>query len=426
MLDSKHIRSDLENLAKLLQKKGFSLDVAFINELEAQRKTLQVEAEKLQSERNSKSKEIGRLKSQGQDAQSVLDSVATLGDALKAASEKLEAVSEKLNDYLAGIPNIPHNSVPEGKSETDNEEVRRWGEIRTFDFEVKDHVDLAAPSGQMDFERATKISGSRFVVMRSEIAALHRALAQFMLQTHIENGYEEVNVPFMVNAESLFGTGNLPKFEADLFKLPGERDFYLIPTSEVPVTNIYRDEILEAKELPKKFVCYSPCFRSEAGSYGRDTRGMIRQHQFEKVELVKLVSAESSYDELETLVESAESILKALKLPYRVVNLCGGDLSFSSAKTYDIEVWLPAQNTYREISSCSNFEAFQARRSMIRWRKPDEKKPELVHTLNGSGLAIGRTLVAVMENYQNADGSIRIPEALQSYMGGKTVILKNP
>ncbi len=424
MLDPKLVRSDLEGLAALLQKKGFTLDVALINDLEAQRKTLQVNAEQLQSERNSKSKEIGRLKSQGQDAQSVLDSVAQLGDQLKEASEKLEVVSEKLNDYLAGIPNLPHDSVPEGKSEEDNQEIRRWGDIPFFDFEVKDHVDLGAASGQMDFERASKISGSRFVVMRSEIAALHRALAQFMLQTHIDTGYEEVNVPFLVNAESLFGTGNLPKFEADLFKLPGERDFYLIPTSEVPVTNIYRDEILDANELPKKFVCYSPCFRSEAGSYGRDTRGMIRQHQFEKVELVKLVAAETSYDELESLLESAESILKALKLPFRVVNLCGGDLSFSSAKTYDIEVWLPAQNTYREISSCSNFEAFQARRSMIRWRKPDEKKPELVHTLNGSGLAVGRTLVAVMENYQNADGSIRIPEVLQSYMGGKTLILK--
>lgn len=424
MLDPKLIRGDLQTVAQALSKKCFTLDVNLIDELESQRKTLQVNAEHLQNERNTKSKEIGRLKSQGQDAQPILDSVAKLGDELKIATEKLDQVSQKLNDYLAGVPNLPHSSVPEGETEEDNEEVRKWGEVPAFDFEVKDHVDLGAFSGEMDFERGSKIAGSRFVVMRSEIAALHRVLAQFMLQTHIENGYEEVNVPFMVNAESLFGTGTLPKFEADLFKIPGERDFYLIPTAEVPVTNIYRDEILDANEIPKNFVCYSPCFRSEAGSYGRDTRGMIRQHQFEKVELVKLVEPEKSYQALEDLLESAESILKALKLPYRVINLCGGDLSFSSAKTYDIEVWLPAQNTYREISSCSNFEDFQARRSMIRWRKPNEKKPELLHTLNGSGLAVGRTLVAVMENYQNADGSIRVPEVLQPYMGGKTVILE--
>lgn len=422
MLDPKLIRSDLQNLEKKLAKKGFKLDVEKLNSLEAERKTLQVKAEHLQSERNHKSKQIGQLKAKGEDPQSVLDSVAELGDALKVASDDLAKVKEQLDNYLGGIPNIPHDSVPEGGSELDNQEVRKWGDIPQFDFEVKDHVDLGANLGLMDFERASKITGSRFVLMRSEIAAMHRALIQFMLQVHIDNGYEEVNVPFLVNADSLFATGNLPKFEADLFKIPGERDFYLIPTAEVPVTNIYRDEILDAEQLPQKFVCHSPCFRSEAGSYGRDTRGMIRQHQFEKVELVKFVKPEDSYDELESLLQNAESILQALELPYRVVNLCGGDLSFSSAKTYDIEVWLPAQNAYREISSCSNFEAFQARRARIRWRKPQEKKPELLHTLNGSGLAIGRTLLAVMENYQNADGSIRVPEVLQAYMAGKTCI----
>jgi seryl-tRNA synthetase len=426
MLDPKFIRTEPEQVAQLLNKKGFELDVQLIKELEAQRKELQVKTEQLQSERNSKSKEIGKLKSQGKndEAQTVLDSVSQLGDELKQQSEQLEEIASELDDYLAGVPNIPHESVPEGKTEDDNEEVKKWGAPKSFDFKVKDHVDLGADLGLMDFERASKIAGSRFVVMRSEIAALHRALIQFMLQTHIETGYEEVNVPFMVNADSLFGTGTLPKFEEDLFKIPGERDFYLIPTAEVPVTNIYRDEILEAKQIPTKFVCHSPCFRSEAGSYGRDTRGMIRQHQFEKVELVKFVAPEDSYQALEDLLKSAESILQALELPYRVVNLCGGDLSFSSAKTYDIEVWLPAQDTYREISSCSNFADFQARRSKIRWRKPNAKKPELVHTLNGSGLAIGRTLVAVMENYQNADGSITVPTVLQSYMGGKTLIGK--
>ncbi len=424
MLDPKYFRSEVEYAAEKLKIKGFDLDVEKIKQLEEKRKALQVNAEQLQNLRNSKSKEIGQLKAQGKDAQEVLDSVAALGDELKQATEALDGIKHELDEYVFGVPNIPHESVPEGGSEDDNVEVKTWGDIPSFDFEVKDHVDLGADLGLMDFERAVKIAGSRFVVMRSEIAALHRALVQLMLDTHLNNGYEEVNVPFMVNADSLFGTGTLPKFEEDLFKIPGERDFYLIPTAEVPVTNIYRDEILEEKALPQRFVCHSPCFRSEAGSYGRDTRGMIRQHQFEKVELVKLVKPEDSYQALEDLLASAESVLQALELPYRVVNLCGGDLSFSAAKTYDIEVWLPAQDTYREISSCSNFEDFQARRSKIRWRDPAEKKPQLLHTLNGSGLAIGRTLVAVMENYQNEDGSIRVPEALQSYMGGKTLIKK--
>jgi len=424
MLDSKLLRNEPEKIAERLKIKKFDLDLNVLNALESKRKTVQVNVELLQSERNKKSKEIGQLKAKGQDVQAILDSVAQLGDELKAASDALDEIQLALDDILHGIPNTPHDSVPRGQGEEDNVLVRSWGAIPTFDFQVKDHVDLGSALGQMDFERATKITGSRFVVMRSEIAQLHRALIQFMLQVHTGTGYEEVSVPFMVNAESLFGTGNLPKFEQDLFKVPGERDYYLIPTSEVPVTNIYRDEILEEKQLPIKFVCHSPCFRSEAGSYGRDTRGMIRQHQFEKVELLKLVKPEDSYQELESLLASAESILQALELPYRVMSLCGADLGFSSAKTYDIEVWLPAQNTYREISSCSNFEDFQARRSKIRWRNPQSNKPELVHTLNGSGLAIGRTLVAVMENYQNADGSIRIPKVLQNFMSGKTIIKK--
>ena len=422
MLDPKLIRSDIEAVASQLKIKGFDLDVEKIQSLETKRKAIQIKAEQLQSERNAKSKEIGQLKAKGEDAQPVLDSVALLGDALKESSAELDDIMTELDEYLFGVPNLPHDSVPVGKSEEDNEEIRKWGTIPSFDFEVKDHVDLGADLGLMDFERAVKITGSRFVVMRAQIAAMHRALVQLMLQIHIDNGYEEVNVPFMVNPESLFATGTLPKFEEDLFKIPGERNLYLIPTAEVPVTNIYRDEILDEKSLPQKFVCHSPCFRSEAGSYGRDTRGMIRQHQFEKVEMVNFVKPEESYQALEDLITSAESVLQALELPYRVVNLCGGDLSFGSAKTYDIEVWLPAQNTYREISSCSNFGDFQARRGKIRWRNPAEKKPELLHTLNGSGLAIGRTLVAVMENYQNEDGSIRVPKVLQPYMGGKTLI----
>lgn len=425
MLDVKLIRNDIEALAKQLKIKGFELDTVKISALETQRKSLQVKTEHLQNERNTKSKEIGKLKAKGEDTQAVLNSVADLGDELKATSLQLETIMAELDEYLAGVPNLPHASVPEGRSEADNQEVRKWGTIPSFDFEIKDHVDLGVDLGLIDFERAVKITGSRFVLMRAQIAAMHRALIQFMLDLHINNGYEEVNVPFLVNADSLFATGNLPKFEEDLFKVPGDKDFYLIPTAEVPVTNIFRDEILEEKELPQKFVCHSPCFRSEAGSYGRDTRGMIRQHQFEKVELVHFVKPETSFQALEELVNNAESVLQALELPYRVVTLCGGDLSFSSAKTYDIEVWLPAQNTYREISSCSNFSDFQARRAKIRWRNPNEKKPELVHTLNGSGLAIGRTLVAVLENYQNKDGSIRIPKVLQSYMGGKTEITVN-
>lgn len=422
MLDSKRLRTELTTIADKLKVKRFEFPVDQFETLEEQRKALQVKTEQLQSERNARSKEIGQLKAKGEDAQAVMDSVASLGGELKAAADSLESIQSELESITHGIPNIPHESVPEGNSEDDNVEVRKWGTIPSFSFDVKDHVDLGSALGQMDFERASKIAGSRFVLMRSGIAQLHRALAQFMLQTHIDAGYEEVSVPLMVNADSLFGTGTLPKFEADLFKVPGEKDYYLIPTAEVPVTNIYRNEILEVDQLPVKFTCHSACFRSEAGSYGRDTRGMIRQHQFEKIELVKMVKPSDSYQALEDLVESAESILQKLELPYRVVTLCGGDLSFASAKTYDIEVWLPAQDTYREISSCSNFEDFQARRSKIRWRNPETGKPELVHTLNGSALAVGRTLVAVLENYQNEDGSIRVPKALQSYMGGKALL----
>jgi seryl-tRNA synthetase len=345
--------------------------------------------------------------------------VTDLGDKLKTAQDELQIVQEQLSEIALGIPNIPHSSVPDGRDEADNREERRWGEPKRFDFEPRDHVDLGAAKGWLDFEAAAKITGSRFVTMQGPLARMHRALAQFMLDTHTsEHGYTETYVPFMVNADSLQGTGQLPKFEADLFKLSGELPYYLIPTAEVPVTNLVRGEIIEDGDMPRKWVSQTPCFRSEAGSYGRDTRGMIRQHQFEKVEMVQIVRPTESYAVLEVLTGHAETILQKLGLPYRVVTLCTGDIGFSAAKTYDIEVWLPAQNTYREISSCSNFEDFQARRLQARWRNPETGKPELVHTLNGSGLAVGRTLVAVMENYQQADGSIIVPEVLRPYMGG--------
>ncbi len=422
MLDPQLIRNNLAQVHDALRVRGFELDVKALEKLEGERKTLQVETQELQAERNSRSKIIGKAKSAGEEVQPLLDEVATLGDKLKSLEVKLQQVQDELNAILSAIPNIPHASVPAGKNEDDNVEVRRWGSPREFDFEAKDHVDLGENMKQMDCATATMITSSRFVVMKAGIARLHRALIQFMLDTHTqEHGYTEVNVPYLVNADSCFGTGQLPKFAEDLFCVE-EHGFYLIPTAEVPVTNMARDKILSAEEIPAKFVCHSPCFRSEAGSYGKDTRGMIRQHQFEKVEMVQLVEPDSSYAALEELTGHAEKILQKLELPYRVVTLCGADIGFSSAKTYDLEVWLPGQNKYREISSCSNFEAFQARRMKARWRNPATGKPELLHTLNGSGLAVGRTLVAVMENYQERDGKIQIPAPLQPYMGGLKVI----
>ena len=423
MLDAKLIRNELEETAKKLKRRGFELDCAKISELESQRKEIQVSVQELQNERNTRSKSIGKAKAAGEDIEPLLAEVSELGDKLKAAEERLAAVQDELNGILMGIPNIPHESVPDGANEDDNQEVRRWGEPKEFDFEPLDHVDLGARNGAMDFETAARISGSRFVVLRGSLARLHRALIQFMLDTHTsEHGYEETYVPYLVNADSLIGTGQLPKFEEDLFAISGEQQFFLIPTAEVPVTNIARNEIIDAKAMPVKMVAHTPCFRSEAGSYGKDTRGLIRQHQFEKVEMVQLVRPEDSSDVLESLTANAEAILQKLELPYRVVNLCAGDIGFSAAKTYDLEVWLPGQGKYREISSCSNFEDFQARRMQARWRNPETGKPELLHTINGSGLAVGRTLVAIMENCQDKDGNIHIPKALQGYMGGANQI----
>ena len=423
MLDSKLLRTATEEVAKGLAKRGYVLDVTKIQALEEKRKAIQIKTENLQSERNSISKGIGKAKQAGEDVTPMMQAVENIKQQLVGAETELASIQAEWDEFVKAIPNLPANEVPEGKSDEDNIEVRRWGTPREFNFNVKDHVDLGADLGGLDFETATKITGTRFAVLRGSLARLHRALAQFMLETHTgEHGYEEVNVPFIVNRDSLFGTGQLPKFEEDLFKLTDDREFYLIPTAEVPVTNIYRDEIVEEAQLPIKLVCHSPCFRSEAGSYGRDTRGMIRQHQFEKVELVKFVKPEESDAALETLVVHAEAILQKLGLPHRTVILCGGDIGFSSAKTYDIEVWVPSQNKYREISSCSSFRDFQARRMMARYRSKETGKPELLHTLNGSGLAIGRTLLAVMENYQQADGSILIPEVLRPYMGGQAVL----
>ena len=420
MLDPKLLRNNTEAIAKQLKTKNFDLDVNQLSTLEDKRKALQVETENLKNERNTRSKAIGKAKAAGEDIQPLLKEVSNFGEKLESCEAQLHTVQQELEDISMGIPNIPHESVPPGQSESDNQEVKTWGTPAQFDFEVKDHVDLGASGNLLDFETAAKITGSRFAIMRGNMAGLHRALIQFMLNTHIqEHDYQEVYVPYLVNSESLKGTGQLPKFEEDLFKIPGERDFYLIPTAEVPVTNIARNEIYPAEDLPIKMTCHTPCFRSEAGSYGKDTRGMIRQHQFEKVELVQLVKPEDSYQALEDLLGHAETILQKLELPYRVVNLCGGDLGFSAAKTYDIEVWLPAQNTYREISSCSNFEEFQARRMQARWRNPETGKPALLHTVNGSGLAIGRTLVAILENYQQADGRIKIPEVLKPYMNNQ-------
>jgi seryl-tRNA synthetase len=420
MLDPKRLRSEIEELATQLAKKKFVLDTELLESVDSQRKTLQLETESLQNERKLRSKLIGQAKAKGEDASEILASMEAINADLEAKKTALTFLQEEYGAYAMGVPNVPDASVPQGLDESANLEISKWGTPRTFDFEIRDHADLGeALKEGLDFETAAKLTGSRFVVMQGRTARLHRALAQFMLDQHtLENGYTEVNVPFIVNAESLQGTGQLPKFEEDLFKLCADQEYYLIPTAEVPVTNIVRDRILEPAQLPMKFACHTPCFRSEAGSYGRDTKGMIRQHQFEKVELVQIVEPTQSDTALEALTAHAEGILQALELPYRKVALCGGDLGFSASKTYDLEVWLPSQNTYREISSCSSFTDFQARRLQARWRNPATGKPELVHTVNGSGLAVGRTLVAVMENYQQEDGSITIPKALAGYLPG--------
>lgn len=460
MLDIQLLRNNLAETAERLATRGFELDKARYEQLEAERKTIQVRTQELQAKRNATSKQIGAAKAKGEDVSPILAEVANLGDELKQLETKLEQVQDELNAFLAVIPNIPHETVPVGNSETENVELRKFGEPPKFDFEVQDHVSIGEGLGGLDFETAAKITGSRFSLLKGPLARLHRALAQFMLDVHAEqHGYTETYVPYIVNADSMRGTGQLPKFEADLFQvsfggvetkavehttsieLPlaafgpnvaspnpyeptykeDDRHWYLVPTAEVPVTNMVREEIVPLEKLPMKFVAHTPCFRSEAGSYGRDTRGLIRQHQFEKVELVQIAHPEQSYALLEELLGHAEAILKKLELPYRVMTLCTGDMGFSAAKTYDIEVWLPAQKAYREISSCSNFESFQARRMQARFRNA-QGKPELVHTLNGSGLAVGRTLVAILENNQLADGSVRIPEVLRPYMGGTEII----
>ena len=423
MLDPRLLRNELDTVARQLARRGMRLDVERIAGLEARRKELQVAAQELQNERNSRSRQIGKAKAAGEDIRPLLAEVSDLGDRLKAAQDELQAVQRELRDISLGLPNLPHPDVPDGRDEEDNREERRWGEPRRFDFEPKDHVDLGVAKGWLDFEAAARIAGSRFVTLHGPLARLQRALTQFMLDLHSgEHGYTETYVPFLVNADSLQGTGQLPKFEEDLFALKGEHAYYLIPTAEVPVTNLVRDEIIEDADMPKRWVAHTPCFRSEAGSYGKDTRGMIRQHQFEKVEMVQIVRPDESEEALERLTGHAETVLQRLGLPYRVVTLCAGDLGFSAVKTYDLEVWLPGQGKYREISSCSNFQDFQARRLQARWRNPETGKPELVHTLNGSGLAVGRTLVAVMENCQDAKGNIQVPEALRPYMGGMEVL----
>jgi seryl-tRNA synthetase len=419
MLDPKRLRNELPLVAQALARRGFVLDTAGIERLEEQRKALQVEMQELQNQRNTRSKAIGKAKASGEDIEPLRAEVAQMGERLTAVEHELQQIQVQLEQIQLGLPNILHDSVPDGADESANVEVRIWGKPRKFDFEPKDHVDLGQQRGWLDFDAAAQMTGARFVVMRDPVARLHRALTQFMLDVHArEHGYEEINVPYMVNAASLQGTGQLPKFEADLFALKGESPYYLVPTAEVPVTNLVRDRIIEAAQLPMKFVCHTPCFRAEAGSYGKDTRGMIRQHQFEKVELVQIVRPEDSWQAHEDLTRHAESILQKLELPYRTVALCTGDVGFASAKTYDLEVWLPGQQKYREISSCSNFTDFQARRMQARWRNPETGKPELVHTLNGSGLAVGRTLIAVLENYQQTDGSVVIPAVLRGYMGG--------
>ena len=425
MIDPKLLRSDPEGVARNLARRGHTLDVDAFRALEERRKVAQVESDRLRAERNANAKAVGMAKGKGEDAAPLLARGEALTGELAAADRELTAVQQELESWQLGLPNLLHDSVPDGRGEADNREVRRWGEPRKPDFEPKDHMAIGEKLGGLDFEAAARISGARFVVMRGGVSRLHRALAQFMLDLHSrEHGYIEVYVPYLVQSQALLGTGQLPKFEEDLFKVSGQGEaeaqqrFYLIPTAEVPVTNLVREQIVAAESLPLKFVCHTPCFRSEAGAAGRDTRGMIRNHQFDKVELVQIVRPADSYDALEQLTGHAEEVLKRLELPYRTVALCTGDIGANSAKTYDLEVWLPSQARYREISSCSNFEAFQARRMQARWRNPDGNKPEPVHTLNGSGLAVGRTLVAVLENCQNADGSVTVPQALRAYMGG--------
>ena len=423
MLDPRLLRTNLDEIAKRLQIRSYHLDVDKLRSLESKRKDIQTEVQELQNLRNVRSKNIGQAKAKGEDISQMLAEVDTLGERLRVVEVELAALQEQLHAIYLSIPNVPHESVPAGASEADNLEIRRWGEPKQFPYSPLDHVDLGEQGGWLDFAAAAKITGARFVVMRGKIARMHRALIQFMLDVHTkEHGYQEIYVPYIVNSDSLYGTCQLPKFGEELFALKGEQEYYLIPTAEVPVTNLARDVIFEADQLSIKYVCHTPCFRSEAGSYGKDTRGMIRQHQFEKVELVQLVKPEDSYAAHEQLTRHAESILQKLNLPYRVVILCGGDIGFQSAKTHDIEVWLPGQQRYREISSCSNFEDYQARRLQARWRNPTTGKVELIHTINGSGLAIGRTLVAIMENYQDEQGRIHVPEVLQAYMDGLKII----
>ncbi len=426
MLDPHLLREDPQYVATQLNKRGFNFDVRAFIELDAQRKALQVATQALQNERNQRSKDIGLAKSRHEDIAPMRVDVGRIGDEMIAKKAALAVVLQQLEDISLWLPNLPHASVPVGRDEHDNQEIRRWGTVPVFEFEAKSHDALGEALGQMDFATSSKITGSRFVVMTSQLAKLHRVLIQFMLAVHTEaHGYQEIYVPYIVNADSLRGTGQLPKFEDDLFKLQGDAGYYLTSTAEIPVTNTVRDMILNVEALPIRYVCHSPCFRSEAGSYGKDTKGLIRQHQFEKVELVWITTPESSYLALEQLTSHAESILQRLELPYRVLALCTGDMGASAAKTYDLEVWLPSQNTYREISSCSNTESFQARRMQTRYRNPATNQMELVHTLNGSGLAVGRTLVAIMENYQDKDGNIHIPQALRAYMGGVDVIKVN-
>ncbi|MDX2503001.1 MAG: serine--tRNA ligase [Gammaproteobacteria bacterium] len=438
MLDPKYLRNNLDEVAAQLARRDFTLDTAKLSGFEAERKVIQVKTQELQAQRKSKSKEIGQAKKNGQDASDIMAAVARVGDELKAAESRLKELQDETNAVLMSIPNVPDKSTPDGKDEEDNVEIRKWGDLPFFDFDIKDHVDLGAELGQgwngkgglMDFETGAKLSGARFTTLKGSLARLHRALIQLMLDTHTEeHGYSENYVPYLVRPDALTGTGQLPKFKEDLFAIEadqetieGAKQLHLIPTAEVPVTNMVRESILEEKELPLRLTAHTPCFRSEAGAYGKDVRGLIRQHQFEKVELVQIVKPQDSMKALEELLGHAEKILQKLKLPYRVLALCTGDIGFSATKTYDLEVWVPAQETYREISSCSNFGDFQARRMMARWRNKETGKPELVHTINGSGLAVGRTLVAIMENYQQADGSIKVPEALLPYMGGTDVI----
>ncbi len=423
MLDPKQLRADPESVAANLARRGYRLDVAALRALEERRRHWQTEADRLRAERNAGAKAVGIAKAKGEDVAPLLARAEALAAGLETAEASLNAVQAELEHWLLGLPNLLHAEVPDGGDESANVELRRWGRARAFGFTPRDHVELGVALGGLDFERAGRISGARFVVLRGGVARLHRALAQFMLDLHTgEHGYTEVQVPYLVCASTLTGTGQLPKFEEDLFALRGERELYLIPTAEVPVTNLVREQILAAEQLPLRFVAHTPCFRSEAGAAGKDTRGMIRQHQFDKVELVHVARPSESYAELERLTANAEVVLQRLELPYRVVALCAGDIGFASARTYDLEVWLPGQGRYREISSCSNCEAFQARRMQARWRNPETGKPEPLHTLNGSGVAVGRALVAVLENYQNADGSVTIPEALRAYMGGAAVL----